>query len=826
MRFAEVGRRGEALRGVTSVLCGRLPQDTSRNMSTTNNQRKGTSMTHIEHSAKIQSPRTGFFAVLDGLLRHKGSGAPKIIGSCALSPLSLLPAILLVVLCGLTAALPATASAYATIEGPPTYSNAPGLPDGRVYELVSPGDKFGNEAGGSTSAYDTGAEMHYGLTSADGNAVLFEGTGPMGESPSGSSKWFVATKTMGEPGWSTRSVTPAESAGAVNDPVVLIDPSSDLSHAMVFDGYLPKEGCTELFLTGPDPFVGATDLARTGTPGEVEDCGLNQAMVGGTPDFSTVYFTNPETLLPEDTSRAPYTSGARYNPYTPWGFYEYSKGVLREAGVLPDGLPSPFGAVPAASGHGHNAAGNEVSADGSRAFFVSPDPASCQTIGGPNDCATNPPELYVRENGERTLLVSRDTLLSETGGSSASAPGGVWRMPNQSAEQLTSSNVVNGSYVFASLDGSQAFFQSTSALTKPAEEASQGAEPKTYDFDVNSGTLTYLPGVVGEIVTTDRDGSAMAFVRSAAAGEPAQLELWSAGPGGGSVTAVTQLPEPGADVHEARLASDGPALVFQTASRLSSAFNSGGKEEIYRYDVPANTLGCVSCAPVGVMPRGAASMSIMWTAENDLRKEFSESISRGLVDERGISTDGDRVFFESVDPLVPQDSNTDSPPITCAEQESCPQGSDVYEWENGVVYLISTGKGPLNSYLLDSSENGDDVFFATAEGLVPGDVDGGYDVYDARVPHPGEPFPPAAVPCEGSVCQGPPNVPSPLTPPASATFSGLGNPAPTATPPSRPAKTTTKTVKCKKNYVRKNGTCVKLKPRKKAKKASNERRVK
>jgi hypothetical protein len=102
----------------------------------------------------------------------------------------------------------------------------------------------------------------------------------------------------------------------------------------------------------------------------------------------------------------------------------------------------------------------------------------------------------------------------------------------------------------------------------------------------------------------------------------------------------------------------------------------------------------------------------------------------------------------------------------------------VYEWENGTVYPISSGKSPENSYFLDSSENGDDVFFATAEGLVPGDTDGAYDVYDARVPHPGDNPPPAAVPCEGSVCQGPSDVPAALTPPASATFSGLGNAAP------------------------------------------------
>ena len=111
----------------------------------------------------------------------------------------------------------------------------------------------------------------------------------------------------------------------------------------------------------------------------------------------------------------------------------------------------------------------------------------------------------------------------------------------------------------------------------------------------------------------------------------------------------------------------------------------------------------------------------------------------------------------------------------------------MYEWENGVVYLISTGQCPLDSHLMDSSENGDDVFFATAEGLGPGDTDGGYDVYDARVPHPGEPFPPAAVPCEGSVCQGPPHVESPLAPPARATLPRSDNvtPEPSA-PPVKP----------------------------------------
>ncbi len=39
----------------------------------------------------------------------------------------------------------------------------------------------------------------------------------------------------------------------------------------------------------------------------------------------------------------------------------------------------------------------------------------------------------------------------------------------------------------------------------------------------------------------------------------------------------------------------------------------------------------------------------------------------GTADERGISADGDRIFFETSDPLVPQDSNTNSPAILCEE---------------------------------------------------------------------------------------------------------------------------------------------------------------
>ncbi len=177
---------------------------------------------------------------------------------------AILPAALTVFLASLPV-LTASASADATIEGPPKFSAAPGLPDGRFYEQVSPGDKNGNQAGATTSLVDSGAVNHYGVASSDGNAVLFEGTGPMGESPSGDSDWFVATKKAGEPGWSTRSLLPAEYPGAIQQHAVnQLDPSSDLSHAMIETQFLLESpGCPDFYLTGPDPFVAAEWLGRT-----------------------------------------------------------------------------------------------------------------------------------------------------------------------------------------------------------------------------------------------------------------------------------------------------------------------------------------------------------------------------------------------------------------------------------------------------------------------------------------------------------------------------------------------------------------------------------
>ncbi len=335
-------------------------------------------------------------------------------------------------------------------------------------------------------------------------------------------------------------------------------------------------------------------------------------------------------------------------------------------------------------------------------------------------------------------------------------------------------------YVYGSPDGSQAFFASVDRLTSAAP--SDGAV-KEYDFDVATGSLTYLPGVSGPIVVSAEDGSSFLFENTAST--PAELDRWSAGPGGGRVSTIAPLLSPGSalDVSAGRVSTNGSVFVFRTNSPLPGGFNNaGGFEQLYRYEVATSSLSCVSCPPVGVAPSGSVDVSY----DNNGGITIDPMTT---LDTRVISGDGERVFFDTPDPLVPQDSNGQR---------------DVYEWENGSVYLISSGKSDAESNVLDSSADGDDVFFTTSAGLVPGDVDGAYDVYDARVPRPGDNPPPSAVPCQGDVCQGPPSVPSLLGEPASATFTSAGNLTPPEAKPPVKSKRAKRKVPARK-HKRKDG---------------------
>jgi WD40-like Beta Propeller Repeat len=181
-----------------------------------------------------------------------------------------------------------------------------------------------------------------------------------------------------------------------------------------------------------------------------------------------------------------------------------------------------------------------------------------------------------------------------------------------------------------------------------------------------------------------------------------------------------------------RVTPDGRRLLFMSRQSLTGYDNvdarTGARDtEVYLYDATTETLSCVSCNPAGTPPIGPSSIP----AGTDITSV------EALYDSRSLSADGSRVFFESEDSLVPQDTNG---------------ARDVYEYEAGRPYLISSGTATQGASFIDASASGNDVFFVTHERLVGQDVDEQVDLYDARVGG-GFPSPPAPPPsCEGQQC--------------------------------------------------------------------------
>jgi hypothetical protein len=164
-----------------------------------------------------------------------------------------------------------------------------------------------------------------------------------------------------------------------------------------------------------------------------------------------------------------------------------------------------------------------------------------------------------------------------------------------------------------------------------------------------------------------------------------------------------------------------------------------------------------------------------------------------------MSDDGRFVFFQSAAALAPGALN--DRPVTGNPKVLA---QNVYEWEAegsggcvqpaGCVWLISDGRdlneGPQIATsvveLLGSDASGQNVFFKTADQLVPADTDTQVDFYDARV---GGGFPASvvSVPCEGQQCREAPSVPGAFGAPPSQFLTGPGNlaPQPPLAPPAK-----------------------------------------
>ncbi|HEY0376708.1 MAG TPA: hypothetical protein VGC87_07105, partial [Pyrinomonadaceae bacterium] len=252
----------------------------------------------------------------------------------------------------------------------------------------------------------------------------------------------------------------------------------------------------------------------------------------------------------------------------------------------------------------------------------------------------------------------------------------------------------------------------------------------------------------------------------------------------------------------ARVSPDGRTLLFRSQRQLS-AYPSEGISEFYRYRAGDPGPTCVSCNPTGEAPGSQRGLGDVFPSVL-VPTNPSPSLSHNL------SADGDRVFFESTDPLVEADTNGALKcPFTGSALQSYPSCLDVYEWEaqgsgtcdaahavaqGGCLYLLSSGKGTEPALIADASAEGKDLFFYTREQLVGQDEDQLLDVYDARENGglASQNEPPAPV-CEGEGCK-----------PGSTPFEGIQSP-PKVSGPGNPKN---KGPPCKKPKHEVKGRCV------------------
>lgn len=682
-----------------------------------------------------------------------------------------------------------------------------GLPDCRAYEQVSPL----NKEGGSVEDYTSRAAV-------SGGAIVYQSENSF-SGPKGAQLQNTYLSRRGPDGWGTQNIT---------QPIRLNDETylNEEYVQMIFTPELTKgtfvqpwsslssdfpAGYNDLYVTDfaerSDEVV--NNVVQPGIPpydqeGEhgPECFGCFPYTSGGSVDFSHVVFSEEGALTP----------GASPNLYHP---YEWVDGHLYQVDVPPAGTTFPNGG--SAGAHG-------VSENGLRVVFAQ------EPEGGPS-------QVYVRENPEQPPV----------DGSECAVPADACTVQVSASQRKTADprGPQPASFVGASANGSRVFFTSNAELTNNAYtgEEDDAANLYEYNFDAPEGKrLTDLTedsepadvkdgAAVEKVLDISEEGSYVYFVATGklAGNENSHHDTAQSGERNlylyheGTVTFVATLsPEDLTDQvptekEGSKVSGDGTHLAFISERSLTGYDNQPlgpregcgpeGCDEIYLFDASTGSLVCASCDPSGARPVGAA-----WLSGQGPRA-FSPGPQAGDLSyvSRNLSEDGSQLFFDSHDPLLPHASNG----LT-----------NVYEYENGHLYLISDGAGRYESDFLDASANGKNVFFTTADGLLPSDQDERVDVYDARVEG-GFPVPASPSTCDnGDSCKGPASPqPGVFGAPASATFSGPGNPPPPP-PPVGVKKVTNKATKCKKHFAKNaKGRCVKKKTKRAKKSAHTNRRT-
>ncbi len=711
-------------------------------------------------------------------------------------------------------------------------------PTSRAWEQVTPVDK---NYGDADSVAGVGLPNEAGI-STDGEAAAFCTAALFGE-PTGNMYWscaaYVSRRTSS--GWQTTQPFPAtchidQTTGAF-PAFYQANISPDFrSFVMMRE---ESDGCPNVLPLSPDaPLVtdpNAYPFAKNFYFGDIatseyqllnpnlddEDGGLR--FQGGTDDFSHVVYLARDNQTDPPDSPAPNTLNKLYL----WVRQGHSDcvqagGCLSLLGKDPSNVPfSTDVTLPT-----RNLAGAQyplrtaVSRDGERIYFQTGAPH--EGIGLPV-CVLAPTgcKLWLRESGTTTIDVSATECTVECG-----------EPENRGIEFLS-----------ANPTGDKAFFETCAKLTDTSSPdggcinggPQAGIGKKLYRWDRNSPAGARLvdltvdeepaddvqPDFRGLLGHSD-DGEIAYFVAGGqlVPGAPTSGELklyrwrWNAGSptvdylgpyrelDGGLTSDINT------SLQRKPVTPDGQYLLLYTEVRLLPAADSDSDADAYRWD-EANGWMCVSCQLPGVPSVGAVDLTEVKLSG---RGQVVTPVLGSHLERHFISDDGQRIFFGSLDALVPEDVNGELGCSVIREYPKIYSCTDVYEWHDGTVRLVSSGVGNSPAVLISASPSGRDAFFFSREHLVGWDKDNNVDIYDSRIgggfPEP----PPVPPPCEGEGCRSAGTAPSANVGAGTAVFQGPGN-------------STSVARRCGKGQVKRRGRCVSKKKRHKQRAANRNRRT-
>lgn len=608
--------------------------------------------------------------------------------------------------------------------GTTSSARAATLPDGRGYELVSPPDAQGVS---SWSAFDPTSEnllQGWGAVAADGSAVLWRATTALPGAPDSSGLFDTYRSVRGLSSWESRYAgTPSLTSGVKPSDLVFASPNVDRLLWMTYNATIdPSDHDPISPVLDPANINRYMDLYRTSADGsiahvnrgsiEVPAPGEEPAFYGASDDLGRVLFTTNRQLVPE----AP--SGNITSTY--WTDGHTTKLVSKDAADTPL----------------VNNVTSGLSEDGSTAVVLHGDGIDPSTI-------------------DETLYVwSAESGATEKAFGPVLAPGSI-------RGDVTVDSI--------STDGKRIFL--TTAVSLAADDTDLSND--LYEYDTSSRQITLLSaprggGVLGNSdacavpltglgrcdvspVIESRDGSTVYFVSPeqivSGQGVDGGANLYQAS-GGQIRFVVTLAPDDPVfrgtrflgraigDIRSrhVRLTPDGSKLLFESRAALTS-YDNGGFMEIYLYDPASREIMCASCRANGTPPTADSSLFIFGGGAADAIG------GRWPMSSANADEHGDRLFFNSGDAVVPQDVNG---------------RSDVYEFTvaSRTPVLISSGRGERDSAYVGNGVSGRDVFFLTADSLVPEDRNGEiYKMYNARIgAFPPPPEPPSE--CQGAACRG------------------------------------------------------------------------